>query len=308
MDKGYDFCYECVVSDDVLWILYCKGKEVVQDAPKIVKDRENSCLRKLIDNLTHNQRLCIKTICDLTEIKGAAISVGSILDNICSEDKRPQEESFGRNINTLSRTFKKAGQEIKFKYSNRYIISYIEKKKIISETDGSTSQNPPATSTEKSEEQKRKPEIRLFTPTLSDSNEKDEYYINAIKEAALLIYSEDALDSINKLQNVLFFKRQELSDRAKSKIDNFFAEEYVSEMIKRGLDRNLAEQYVQLWWRLVLRQQCMEEYEREKDNQDFERIEMLGERLYKRSYEVQSIIDKIDTYYNSIDNGGQIHL
>ncbi len=147
-----------------------------------------------------------------------------------------------------------------------------------------------------------------FDVSSKESNEKDEYYLSAIKEKAFQLDGEDQTRTLIVLKNILFYRRQELSDKAKEQIDNFFADEFVTGLIKQGLNEELAVWYSELWFLWVQRQEHKEKYEKAEEDQNYERMEFHRKHLNQREDEIDAIIEKITIYNNSLDNGGRIQI
>ena len=135
---------------------------------------------------------------------------------------------------------------------------------------------------------------------------KDDYYINEIKERALQLYSENRIRALNILENILFIRRQELSGSARSEIDQFFADEFIVELVRQGLSEELASWYSLLWYLWAKRKEFQEGLEKAKMEQEYDRIEMKKRNLNRHEDIIDEIIEKITTYNQAVDKGGNM--
>jgi len=319
VNNGPDFYYECAISGDVLWLLYCKENEVIQDCPKLRDEKDEIEVKELLDKLTPNQRRIISAVCKMTEQKGASISVESVMNAVYKFEERPESESFGKNVRTISNKFASVGQELLFKFrkdkiDGGVIVSYVEKvkKNIDTSSEGGVNKAVADTSS-KGELSARHTNYENSTNFISNAkkpinlnDEKDAYYLKEIKGRAILLYDDNRTRTMNVLHNHLFFMRKELSDMAKEEIDLFFATEFVTELIRQGLNEELAQWYSDLWYLWCMRQLYKEKFEKAKAEQDYERMDMA--RRHSNRYEdaIDALIERIEIYNNSLENGGRI--
>ena len=328
MNSGIDYLYECVISADVLWLLYYKENEVIQDCPKMKNGKNDINVNEMLDRLTSNQRRIISAVCEMTEQKGASISVESVMNAVYGLEEHPESESFGKNVRTIYKKFASVGQELLFRFSKEkvsggIIVSKVEKIKKTNDTsdsgvgkansicDGEAKELPKKREQSKNSSPESSPQYISNLERLDGLvDERDAYYLSEIKnkayEAIQLYDGDDRLRAISILQDHCFFMRKELSESAKKEIDNFFTTEFVNELIRQGLNEDLAQWYSYLWTLWRWRQLYLEKYERAKAEQDYDRMDMARRFLNRRENQIDEIIDKIDSYNNSLDNGGRI--
>lgn len=291
MDREFDFYYKCLISEDVLWLLYYKENRLIQDCYKIPSKVNAKKLTPIFDEALTRQ--IIRTICQMTEKPGTAIPAQIVMDSVYDEDKAILLSSFGRNIRNLGSAFERLGQELRIKYSDSkktgpIIVSKIEKIRI--------------DNTNESDSKVEKDD------TYSTVAERDLFYIEEIKKRLLQFTGSNTRVEISALENRLFYETrcERLSDKAKKIIDAFFSSEVQSLLVDNGISEALAEWYATIWTLFIARENYKRTFELCERAQLYERSQQVEINLLNVEADISDLAEKIHSYNQSLEKGGKM--